>query len=252
GLPAEDLQLLLAYKDAMLADQFSPDPAVREHFKAATVPEITEYLRGHVERRRDRATAPDDFFTRIVHAQFRGERPLTISEIVDIVAQHVQAALDTTTGQLCLHMAWFAGNQDRWRELRQHPERIPGAIEELLRHNAIVTPGRLVTRDTVIGGVPMRAGDLAAVVLPAAGRDEDAFPDAAVVDFQRTPNRHLTFGGGPHMCVGANLARFQLRIAYEELTRSLPAFRIAEGSIPQRVPGIVMGMRSLELERTDR
>jgi cytochrome P450 len=249
GLPDADLDLLLRYKDAMLADQFSPDPQVRAEFLKERVPEITEYFRGHIDLRRDRDSAPDDFFTNIVHASFKGERPLTVEEIVDIVAQHVQAALDTTTGQLCLHMAYFAQHQDRWRELVEHPERIPGAVEELLRHNAIVTPGRLVMRDTEVGGVPMRRGDMVALVLPAAAFDEDAFPDAGAVDFERKPNRHLTFGGGPHMCVGANLARFQLRIAYEELTRALPAFRIAQGTTPVRTTGIVMGMQSLVLER---
>src|SRR5581483_8390136 len=117
GLPDEDLELLLHYKDVMLTDQFSPDERVRREFFEVKVPEITAYFRRQIELRRDRESAPDDFFTGIVHAGFRGERPLSVEEIVDIVAQHISAALDTTTSQLGLFMAWFAAHQDRWREL---------------------------------------------------------------------------------------------------------------------------------------
>lgn len=248
GLPDGDLDLLLHYKDVMLTDQFSPDERVRREFFEVKVPEITDYFRRQIELRRDRESAPDDFFTGIVHADFRGERPLSVEEIVDIVAQHISAALDTTTSQLGLFMAWFAEHQDRWRELIEHPGRIPGAVEELLRHHSIVTPGRILLKDAEIGGVEMRKGDMVALVLAASAFDDDQFPDPHTVDFERSPNHHLTFGGGPHQCLGANLARMQLRVSLRELTAALPSFRLAAGTCPRRTPGIVMGLESLHLE----
>jgi cytochrome P450 len=248
GLPDGDLDLLLRYKDAMLTDQFSPDADVRRRYLERTVPEITAYFGRQIELRRERDNAPDDFFTGIVHARFRGERGLSDAEIVDIVAQHISAALDTSTSQLALHMAWFAEHQDRWRELIEHPSRIPGAVEELLRHHSIVTPGRILLRDTEVGGVPMRKGDMVALVLAGSAFDAEQFPDPHAVDFERAPNRHLTFGGGPHQCLGANLARLQLRVSLQELTTALPAFRLAGGTRPRRTPGIVMGCESLHLD----
>jgi cytochrome P450 len=248
GLPDRDLDLLLHYKDVMLTDQFSPDEQARREFFDVKVPEITEYFCRQIELRRDRESAPDDFFTGIVHASFRGERALSVEEIVDIVAQHISAALDTTTSQLGLYMTWFAQAQDRWRELIEHPSRIPGAVEELLRQHSIVTPGRILLRDTEVGGVAMRKGDMVALVLAASAFDEDQFPDPHTVDFERRPNHHLTFGGGPHQCLGANLARMQLRMSLRELTAALPSFRLAAGTRPRRTSGIVMGCESLHLE----
>ncbi|HEY1973987.1 MAG TPA: cytochrome P450 [Pseudonocardia sp.] len=248
GLPETDLELLLRFRDEMTTSQFSPDPGVREHFVNVTFHEISEYFQRGIEARRDRATAADDFFTAIVHSRFRDERPLTDPEIIGIVSLLISAGLDTTAAQLCFFMIFFAAHPQRWQEIIDHPRRIPGAVEELLRLHSSVTPGRLVMADTEIGGVPVKKDEMVCVVLPASAHDEDEFPDALTADFERSPNRHLAFGGGPHLCLGANLARFQLRIALEELTRAMPSFRIASGTAPERVTGILMGVTSLFLE----
>src|SRR5581483_11474185 len=97
-----------------------------------------------------------------------------------------------------------------------------------------------------VGGQQFKEGDLVASVTAAASYDEAAYPDATTIDFRRNP-RHMTFGWGPHLCVGNNLARQELRIAYEELTRRVPAFKIAEGCAPRRHSGIVLGIENLEL-----
>jgi cytochrome P450 len=248
GLPAGDLDVLLRYRDEMTTSQFSPDPAVRDRFVNVTFHEISAYFQKHIEARRDRDTASDDFFTAIVHSRFRDERPLTDPEIIGIVSLLISAGLDTTAAQLSFFMIFFAEYQDRWQEIIDHPERIPGAVEELLRLNSSVTPGRLVMADTEVGGVSFKKDDMVAIVLPATAHDEDDFPSATEADFGRTPNRHLAFGGGPHLCLGANLARFQLRIALEELTRAMPRFGVARGTTPERVTGILMGVTSLFLE----
>jgi cytochrome P450 len=84
-------------------------------------------------------------------------------------------------------------------------------------------------------------------VTAAASYDEDAYPDAKTIDFRRNP-KHMTFGWGPHLCVGNNLARQELIIAYQELTKRIPAFTVADGTTPRRTAGIVLGMQNLELE----
>jgi cytochrome P450 len=247
GLPYEDLDRLLFYKDLTIGAQFDPDPAVRERFLTEQLPEMIDYFKGHIDARWENPDAPDDFLTALCRAQFNGERPLEFFEIVNIVTVMIGAGLDTTTGEMCLHMAWFAENQDRWRELIDDPSLIPGAVEELLRVNGLVTPGRLVMKDVQVGGQQFREGDLVASVTAAASFDEAAYPDANRIDFRRNP-KHMTFGWGPHLCVGKNLARQELTIAYQELTRRVAAFRIAEGTTPRRHAGIVLGIENLELE----
>lgn len=250
GLPISDLDTLLHFKDLMTVNQFSPDEAVREDFKQVQIPKIRDYVVRQADLRRDPDIAPDGLFTALVHTELRGERPLTDDELVGIVTLLISAGLDTTTSHLCMHYAYLAQHQDRWRELIDHPERIPGAVDELLRFNSNVNPARLIMKDVEIGGVHMKAGEMVSVVLPATAFDPDEFPDPMTVDFERKPNRHLTFGGGPHTCLGNHLARFLLRIGMQELAAAMPGFRIAPGTTPTRHAGILMGMDNLELELT--
>ncbi|MFE5708979.1 cytochrome P450 [Rhodococcus koreensis] len=245
GLPEEDLDLLIEMKNDMLTDQFSPDSAVRQAFVDNRIPEIVAYFTKHIDARRDPSTAPDDFITRIVHAKFADERELTVMEMVNMISLLISAGLDTTTAQLSFFTTYFAENQDRWEELANHPERIPGAVEELLRHNAIVTLARLVTEDIEIGGQKFKAGEQVLLLLSAAAFDEEEFPDARTVDFERRPNRHMTFGGGPHRCLGSSLARLELRIALEELREAVPKFELA--GIPRRDFGLIMNTLELRL-----
>jgi len=248
GLPIDDLDTLLHFKDLMTVNQFSPDEAVREDFRTVQIPMIRDYVVRQAGLRRDPDTAPEGLFTALVHTKLRGERPLTDDELVGIVTLLISAGLDTTTAHLCMHLAYLAEHQDRWRELIEHPERIPGAVDELLRFNSNVNPARLIMKDVEIGGVRMKAGEMVSVVLPATSFDADEFPDPMRLDFERKPNRHLTFGGGPHTCLGSHLARFLLRIALQELTVAMPSFRIAPGTTPVRHAGILFGMDNLELQ----
>lgn len=246
GLPVADLGTLLEFKDGMIREQFNPDPAERERFRVERLPQMTEYFLRHIEARRDQASAPDDLLTDIVHASFREERPLTTEEIVSIVTLLISAGLDTTTAELCHFMAYFAKNPDRWEQLQQRPDLIPGAVEELLRHNSIVTLARLCTQDTVVGDVAIAKGDMVAPILLSASLDELAFPDALAVDFERKPNSHLAFGGGPHRCLGSNLARVELRVALEELLAALPRFHASSG--PDRLFGVIAVVAGLRLQ----
>ena len=250
GLPIEDLDTLLHFKDLMTVNQFSPDEAVREDFRCVQIPMIRDYVVQQADLRRDPDSAPEGLFTALVHTKLRGERLLTDDELVGIVTLLISAGLDTTTAHLCMHLAYLAENQDRWQELIDHPERIPGAVDELLRYNSNVNPARLIMKDVEIGGIQMKAGEMVSVVLPATSFDADEFPDPMCLDFERRPNRHLTFGGGPHTCLGSHLARFLLRIAMQELTAVMPRFRIAPGTTPVRHAGILFGMDNLELELT--
>ena len=123
-----------------------------------------------------------------------------------------------------LLMAAMLYNPDQYAELVADPSLIPGAVEEMLRWaSPVMYFRRTATRDTEIRGTPIKAGAKVAMYYIAANFDEDVFPDPYRFDIHRTPNDHLSFGGGgPHFCLGASLSRLQLRVLFEELVKRAP------------------------------
>ncbi|MGH8998476.1 MAG: cytochrome P450 [Acidimicrobiia bacterium] len=147
-------------------------------------------------------------------------------------------------------MIYLAEHPDQRQQLVERPEMIPSAVEELLRWESIVAPGRTVTRPVSFGGVEMGEGDRVMIVLGSAGRDEDEFPDAESVRLDREPNRHLAFGSGPHRCLGSHLARVELRVALEELHRRIPDYRLVPEPPPILKLHQVKGVERLHLRFT--
>jgi cytochrome P450 len=247
GFPAEDLDLLVRFKDWLVHHQFSMDAAVRERFQTVEAPQFMEYVTRQVELRRDAATAPDDLMTTIVHSEVFG-RPVVLDEIFRMLGTLIGGGLDTTRSSLAMHLGWFAEHPDRWHELTEHPERIPTAVEEMLRAHALTAPARLVKSDVEVGGRLIREGELVQLPTAAASFDPAANPDPERIDFLRTRVRHHTFAAGAHFCLGAGLAKMTIEVAYRELVAAVPRFRIAEGTTPRHHVGNVMGMEALELE----
>jgi cytochrome P450 len=123
--------------------------------------------------------------------------------------------------------------------LASDPAVTAGAVEELLRaETPVMVVPRVVKQDVTIDGVDIKAGDHATLCLGAANGDDAEFDDAHGVDFARTPNRHLAFGGGPHRCLGSHLARMELRVALEEFHKRIPDYEIASGTKVRYSPGI--------------
>ena len=247
-LPAEDLERLLHYKDVMITDQLHPDPEVRRKFVEVEFPAIKAYWEEKIAQRRDESWTGTDMLTNLVRARLPGERVLTKDELIRVITTLVGAGLDTTTAQLCMAMIYFAENPDRWAELIEHPDRVPGAVEEMLRVNTNVCTSRLVMKDTELGGVSIAAGEMVLLLNPASSFDGDAFASPDDVDFRRQPNRHLAFSGGAHLCLGATMARAQIRVALEELSRAVPRFRLVPGTRPRRTFGILAEIQELRLE----
>jgi cytochrome P450 len=158
------------------------------------------------------------------------------------------AGLDTVAAQssyALLHLATHP--QDRAR-VAQTPELIPGAVEELLRAYPIVQTARKATRDAEFHGCPIKAGDMAAFPLAAAGRDESVYPNARQVDLDRDVTRHLSFGGGPHRCLGSHLARQELTVLLAEWHRQIPDYELVD--VPAEHSGGVWGLQALPLRWT--
>lgn len=124
------------------------------------------------------------------------------------------------------HFRHLAENADDQQFLRSNPEKIPDAIDELMRAYAAVTTLRICKQETEVGGVRILPGDLMLMPTLLAAHDPEVFPDPEIIDLARKP-RHVSFGCGPHLCIGMYLAKREMRIAMEEALAILPAFSVA-------------------------
>jgi cytochrome P450 len=244
GLPADHLPTFLTWKDQILRATTAEDLAA---VYGTVKVDLREYFRGVYADRHVRPEPGDDLLGALVSAQIDGARPLDESEFVRTACLMWGAGLDTVTSQLALAVHYLASHPSQRDELVAHAERIPNAVEELMRYDSLVTEGRVATQDVQIRDKTIRAGDFVLMLFGSAGRDEDQFADADVVDFTRTPIRHMGFGGGIHRCLGSHLARAELRIAMEEIHRLVPAYRLDPGRPVVRHSGYVRGVDSLHL-----
>ena len=135
--------------------------------------------------------------------------------------------------------------------LRDDPAKIEVAVEELLRWvSPIKNMARTVTRDVEMHGQTMRAGAQVILMYPAANRDPAVFADPDRLDVARNPNPHLAFGFGPHFCMGASLARMELKVMFSELLRRLPDLRLAGDPSPRRSSNFISGPEAMPVAFT--
>ncbi len=181
---------------------------------------VFAWIAAFIERRRQEPPR-GDVVDAVLHAEIEG-RPITETEIIGTIQLLILGGLDTTAGALGQFMVRFANEPDIPDRLAGHPELIPKAVEELLRLDGpFVAIGRTAMCDTEIGGQAVAAGDKVLIYWASANRDDGEFSCPAQFDLERSPNRHLAFGAGPHRCAGSSLARMNLRIAVEEVVGRL-------------------------------
>ncbi len=193
------------------------------------------YFGQFVDRVRSGSENSDSVTAQIVNTPIRVdgvERPLDDDELRRMFFLLLIAGLHTVQGSLGWAMVHLANNPAQRQALVDDHSLIPDAVEEILRIEAAVSMGRWATRDVEIGGVSIKADDQLLLLLCSANRDEAEFedPDAFVID--RGSNRHLSFGAGPHRCLGSHLARIELTTAIEELHRRIPDYALVEGDPP--------------------
>jgi cytochrome P450 len=191
------------------------------------------------ERRREPA---DDLITKLLAAKYESERSLTQEELEDTLFLLFMAGLDTVASVLGLIVKGFAEDAEKRREfvaLMEDPERIGPAIEELVRYHAIVTMPRRATAAIGFGSEQFAENEIVACPSPAANRDPEHFPEPHRLVFDRSPNRHVGFGLGPHRCLGIHLARRELRVALQAFHRRLPDYRLH----PTKKPELFGGMK---------
>jgi cytochrome P450 len=163
-------------------------------------------------------------------------------------AQVLFGGLDTVAGTMAFFARYLATHAEHRRELVQHPEQIPTAIEELLRRHSIPTVGRVLTQDVTMDGVTMKAGDYVQLTTCLHGLDERKWQNPLTANFHRAGlSEHMAFGRGIHKCPGANLARAELHVFLEEWLKRIPEFEIKPGVAASTVTGAVAGVSQLPL-----
>ncbi len=235
GLPVEDLPQFLRWRDDTIRPDVPPgDFEAAERMRKETAAAVNDYFRQAIARRRN---DPDTtLLSDVVHATVDGE-PLTEVELLGICHLLLLGGLDTVTATLDCMVSFLAEHPAERARLTDDPEGIPAAIEELLRWTTPVQVlPRIVVQEAELGGVTLEPGDRVTLVLGAANCDREMFE--AGWDLVRSPNRHLAFGAGNHLCLGAHLARLELRVALEEFHRRIPNYRIADGTELTFSPGI--------------
>ena len=235
GVPPADHDRLVEWGDRMigntdpeytdvLLDSEESEKYKMLPFRSPAAVELFEY--GHrlaAERRED---PRDDIVTRLALAEIDGER-LTEREFDTMFLLLVVAGNETTRQAIAHGTHALIEHPDQLARLREDFSLLPTATEEILRWSSPVMHfRRTATVDTDLRGQRIRAGDKVVTWYISANRDEDVFDDPYAFDIERHPNDHVTFGkGGPHFCLGAHLARLEIRVLFEEL---LPRIRTIE------------------------
>jgi cytochrome P450 len=244
GLPLDRLPEFLELKDGIIRPPVTTNEE-RVTYTRTVGAKVYAMLQAALDERKDART--DDILSMFLDAEVDGHR-LTNDDILDIGYLFFIAGLDTVTCSLDCMLAYLAQNPERRQQLVDDPSLIQHAIEEMLRWETPV-PGvvRVTTQDTEIGGCPIKKGQVVSVILGAANTDERTWTDPDAVDFDREENRHLSFGGGAHRCLGSHLARMELRVALEEWHKAVPDYRVKDGVELSYTQGL-RSVENLELE----
>jgi cholest-4-en-3-one 26-monooxygenase len=254
GVPAEDADRMIELSNQMIAiddPDYAPDyaslpPGVNpKHlpFGSPASYHVFEYGRLLGEQRREHPE--DDLVSRLVHAEVDGDR-LTMSEYCNMFQILILAGNETTRTTLTHGMQALIDNPDQMDRLAADPSLMDSAVEEIIRWATPVHYMRRTAReDAVLGGQEISAGDKVVMWYPAANYDEDVFDDPHRFDVARDPNQHLGFGGGGvHFCLGAWLARLQIRVMFEEaLARGLRLE--SDGPVRRVRSNFVNGVKSM-------
>ncbi|MGA4862611.1 cytochrome P450 [Streptomyces lavendulocolor] len=246
GVPPGDRGLLLAWTERVIAYQdpdeppvLGPDGTPVNPRSPAMLEEMFGYARDLAAHKRKHPG--DDVLTSLAHADL-SDGELEMSFFLLTVAGNDTVRSAAPGGLLAL-----AGHPEEQRALREGRFTVTTAVEELLRcHPPVLHFRRTAAEDHVLHGRRVRRGDKVVVFHASANHDERVFPDPHRLDLGRSPNPHVSFGDGPHVCLGAHFARLQLLVLHEEVLRALPPYETA--APPRRlVSHFINGLKSLPL-----
>jgi len=239
GLPQHALPQFLAWEEQTIHGE-TPEAAL------AASQAIINYLKEHIAAEQARPEASTDVMQAILTGRV-ADRPLNEMEVLGTVFLLFVAGLDTVTSTLGWIMRYLATDQSLQTRLRDNPQDIPAAIEEFGRAFGVSAPSRTVARDMVFNGVPMKEGETILLPTMLAGRDPRTWDNPHVINIDRRP-RHITFGIGPHVCVGVHLAKREMKVMLETFLGRMQNIRLPEDGRYEYYTTNTVGIAALDLE----
>jgi len=239
GIP---LELMAPVRKLVVAALRTSDPAIRADLFNQQLELFDPIIRQHLDEPRD------DMLGIVVRSEIDG-RKLDMEELRGYLLLLANAGLDTVVNAMTFSIKHLAEDLELQRRLRADPELVSVAVEEFLRRYAPSTITRYATRDTVLRGQKIAAGERIILLLPAGNLDAAVYPEPCAVQLDRqTPT--LTFGAGIHRCLGSHLARIEMRVLITECLARLPEFQIDDQVPAQAYAGMVYGIEALGLRWT--
>lgn len=235
GVPESDHDRFHAWTADMVEDKASSPGGQRT--RTDTEREFNAYILEQVQLRRAEDDPPDDIITRMISHELTDGHHLTDTEVVTQVRFMLMAGNETTTNLIANLSHELIRVPERYQRVRADRELLPAAIEESLRHDSPVQlMFRTATRDTDLAECPIKQGERVIVSMGSANRDDSVYDHAAEFDLDRgLVTNHMAFGLGPHLCVGAPLARLQTRILMNELFDRVAEPRVAPDFVYEKV-----------------
>jgi cholest-4-en-3-one 26-monooxygenase len=221
GVPWEDRLKLFDWTNRMVG---SEDPEYLVDQSLVSEAQVEMFMFAQQLAAEKRQDPQDDIITALLSAEIDGDRLSDMDFNLFFMLLAV-AGNETTRNSIAHGMLAFMRNPEQWEYLKEDPAaRVNDAVEEVVRWaSPVMYFRRNVTKDTEIRGVPLAEGDKVCIYYCSANRDEEVWDDPFVFDVTRNPNPHVGFGGGgPHFCLGANLARLEMRVLFEALANRLP------------------------------
>jgi len=234
GFPADRWRDVQSWSERMMRlDSIPRDPSGQIMVDViAAITEFQAYLTESVPRFRQE---PNESFISVwANATVRG-CPMGDHTIMNETGLFISGGAETTRTAIARGLRIFCDHPDQWDRLAEDPSLVTGAIEEILRW---VSPLNQMFRTAVvddhIGDTPVQAGDRIALLYPSANRDESVFDEPFRFDITRSPNPHVAFGFGPHVCIGQSLARLELQALFAELARRFTNLRVVTEPVIER------------------
>lgn len=248
GWPMADLEMLSGLASAVLHGVVAPTPEEAMAARLDAQVQLGGWLHALIAERREAPPRNDLTSHLIDEAQVDGQN-LDNDQLFDLLLNMLLAGLDTVQSVLAQCMVILAAHPEKWTEMFADPATLKPAIQELLRLTGPTALTRTVDDESaVVGEVTLPKGERVHFPIGAANRDPAYYPNPDEPVFDREhPKPHLSFGLGPHRCVGSHLAQIELQIAFEELHRRIPTFALDPDNPPHDHLGLVWGTENVHL-----
>ena len=237
GMPMDMLQQFFDWEQRLMRGKNAEE-------MVAAGREILEYLKFHLEEQKKNPATP--LMESIMNARILDGRTLNDGEILGMFFTFYAGGLDTVYATLGWSMRYIATHPEFQQFLRDNPDQMPKAVDELLRMFSVVMTERTVTHDMAWHGVEMKKGDLVFMPIFVACRDPEAYPNPHEADLDRKETM-LAFASGPHLCLGMHLARREIRIALESFLNRFENIHIPEGAQYKYHAGSTFNVDSLPI-----